>query len=447
MTRAPAPVATSAGGDGAGGSGATAGGACSRRPQALRRSGAQALRRSGAQATRVSWWLTGWVMNSCPNGSVQVAHPAGVHHHRPPRRVLHPVMTPAQRQQVGGVGRPGRPGNDVVQVAEPRRPRASRGPAVPVAVPHEPAHRRRWRVPLGAGLDRGPATSSSSTRRIRVSKARADPGHDVPGDHPDAGNLRADRADLPPGRALVRAPPPHRVRISSAGALHGQRSPPASSGAPWWTPAPGPGPGPPAHRPAPGPWTGPGPPAATRTAWSSTAALHSADSCAGSTATHSLSPTTCEGHTRTDRSSRALAARSRTASASTSASARRVRARTCPPVSPQTRGKITASTCAHPAAVVSAVSATMIEARHPSRLPAAIAANVPGSRDTNAAAVCTRSCAPERSTPASERPSPTRTHSTCPAPRSTPPTPHRGPAPHRGRRSRPAPPPAPPTPH
>ena len=25
------------------------------------------------QATRVSWWLTGWVMNSCPNGSVHVA--------------------------------------------------------------------------------------------------------------------------------------------------------------------------------------------------------------------------------------------------------------------------------------------------------------------------------------------------------------------------------------
>ena len=30
------------------------------------------------QAARASWWLTGWVMNSCPKGSVQVATPSRV---------------------------------------------------------------------------------------------------------------------------------------------------------------------------------------------------------------------------------------------------------------------------------------------------------------------------------------------------------------------------------
>ena len=147
--------------------------------------------------------------------------------------------------------------------------------------------------------------------------------------------------------------------------------------------------------------------------------MHSADSCAGSTATHSLNPTTCEGNTRTDRSSLALAARTRTASASTRTSARRTRARTRPPVSAQIRGSTIAL---HPGArlgVASAVSATTIEARHASSSPAPIAANTPGNRDTNPAAVRTRSSAPRDVNPSIGATLTAANSPTNPAPRST----------------------------
>ena len=147
--------------------------------------------------------------------------------------------------------------------------------------------------------------------------------------------------------------------------------------------------------------------------------MHSADSCAGSTATHSDSPTTWLGNTRTDRSSRALAARTRTASASTRTSARRTRARTRPPDSEQIRGSTMPSTRAHASAVVSAVSATTIEARQASSSPAPIAANTPGNRDTSPAAVRTRSSAPREVNPSIGATVTAANSPTNPAPRST----------------------------
>ena len=74
---------------------------------------------------------------------------------------------------------------------------------------------------------------------------------------------------------------------------------------------------------------------------------------------------------------------------------------------------------AHASAVVSAVSATTIEARHASSSPAPIAANIPGSRDTSPAAVRTRSSAPREVNPSIGATVTAANSPTNPAPRST----------------------------
>ena len=226
-----------------------------------------------------------------PNGSVQVHTPSASITARRAGWCLHAVDAPAQGEQVLGLRRCRPSGQGMTWSRSQDTGPPGRGPVPPQCpVPggsrtsSTPAGGCSRSAPVSRSCPRWPRPAAPAGPRYRT--ARTDPGHHVPGNHPDPG-ISSPIADLLPGRAhhpvLIVAPDPpvrpgvhgqrlHRHRPGAPSCLTSTRARTRSTSASaraWSMDRSG------------------SLPVAARRRGSSTAALHSADSCAGNTATHS----------------------------------------------------------------------------------------------------------------------------------------------------------------